>query len=271
MRDSSMHIDSIADVLDHMDAAGKMALEAQKNMSFAERGYKGDGSVITEADKQVEDYLFEQIARLYPEANILTEETVRSYDPSKPYTFAIDPIDGTDAFSQGMHGWCVSLGLLSELQPVAGVVFAPKLELLFFADVGKRATLNGSELFLSDLSDPLSAKSNIMVASNIHRELDLSKFPGKIRSIGSAALHLCFSVAYPGVFGVVQSHRVHIWDIAGAHAINLSVGFAFEYLDGGQVDYSTMTDGGSVGHPILCGSRGRISELRDAFGVDPQL
>gem|GEM_PF-1029228 len=165
----------------------------------------------------------------------------------------------------GFYGWCVSLGLLNELQPVAGIVFAPKLELLLFADVGERATLNGSELFLPDLPDPLSAKSNIMVPSNIHKELDLSEFPEKIRNIGSAALHLCFPALYPGVFGTVESHRVHIWDIVGAHAIIRSQGFDFEYLDGGHIDYSTMTDGRSVGGAILCGSSQRIHELKSSL------
>jgi len=248
-----------------MKAAGEIALAAQSSTSFAERGYKGDGSVITKTDQRVEDYLYAQVAGLYPQANILAEETVRSYDPDRPYTFAIDPIDGTDVFSQGMHGWCVSLGLFNQLQPVAGILFAPRLGLLFFADVGKRATVNGAPVLLPDWPDTLSAKSNIMVSSKIHQELDLSRFPGKIRSIGSAALHLCFPLLYEGVFGALQSRGVHIWDIAGAHAINRSVGFDFEYLAGGPLDYSTMTNGGATDDVIVCGSPERISELRGAL------
>jgi len=258
-----MQVVSVENLLDGMKTAGKIALEAQRKMSYSDRGYKGDGSVITETDKKVEDHLFEQVAHLYPEANILTEETVRSFDPEKPYTFAIDPIDGTDAFSQGMSGWCISIGLLDqELSPIAGIVFSPGLELLFFADVGKRATLNGTEIPVPSSLESLSEKSNIMVPSRIHKQIDLRSYPGKIRSIGSAALHLCFPLIYPGVFGTIESHGAHIWDIAGSHAVNLSLAFDFEYLDGRRIDYSTMTDGSSVGDIILAGSKQRINELR---------
>jgi len=258
-----MQIDSIENMLDYIEVAGKIALEAQRMMSYSERGYKGDGSVITEIDRKVEDYLFEQIAQSYPGANILTEETTRSFDPEKPYTFAIDPIDGTDAFSQGMAGWCISIGLLDRgLKPIAGIVFSPGLELLFFADTGSPTTLNRAEIPIPSSLEPLSAKSNIMVPSKIHKQIDLRKYPGKIRSIGSAALHLCFPLIYPGVFGTIEGPGAHIWDIAGAHAVNLSLGFDFEYLDGRCIDYSTLTDGGSVGDMILAGSKRRISELR---------
>ena len=86
-----------------------MALDAQRGT--VERSYKQDGSVLTEIDRRVEDYLFGEISRLYPDANVVTEETARSFDPDRPYTFAVDPIDGTDVFSQGScsrPGWICS-------------------------------------------------------------------------------------------------------------------------------------------------------------------
>jgi myo-inositol-1(or 4)-monophosphatase len=233
-------------------------------MSLAERQYKKDGSVVTETDRRIDTYLFEQIVAHYPQANILTEETTRSFDPGKPYTFAVDPIDGTDVFSQGMAGWCVSVGLFDEtLTPIAGIVYAPKLDLLLFADVGKRATLNRDELKPPNPTGPLSARSNIMVMSQLHRQLDLGKLPGKIRNIGSAALHLIFPLIYSGVAGSIEGSGGHIWDIAGAHALNRSLECDLELLDGGSVDYALMVGGNPVGDVILAGHRQRIDELRE--------
>lgn len=241
-----------------------MALAAQRRMRAAERTLKRDGSVVTETDKQIDEYLFQQIAALYPQANVLTEEAVRAFDSKKPCTFAVDPIDGTDVFSQGMAGWCVSIALLDRaLLPIAGIVYAPKLDLLLFADVGKRATLNGAELSPPEPSEPLSDRSNVMVMSQLHRRLDLSKLPGKIRNIGSAALHLCFPLLYSGVIGAIEGPAGHIWDIAGAHAVNLSLGFDLELLSGGPIDYTRMIDGSPVGDVILAGHRRRIDALRD--------
>jgi fructose-1,6-bisphosphatase/inositol monophosphatase family enzyme len=264
---SERAINSIGNILEHVETAGKIGTEAQQEIRFSDRSYKGDGSVVTETDKQIDEYLFEQIAALYPQANVLTEETVRAFDPQKPYTLAVDPIDGTDVFSQGMAGWCVSVGLFDgALTPIAGIVYAPKLDLLLFADVGKRATLNGSELSPPDLLEPLSDRSNVMVMSQLHRRIDLSKLPGKIRNIGSAALHLCFPLLYSGVVGAIEGPGGHIWDIAGAHAVLRSHGFDLELLGGGGIDYVKMVDGSPVGAVILAGREQRIDELRGVLG-----
>jgi len=258
-----VRIESIEKVLSCVKTAGKIALEEQQGISFSEREYKRDDSVVTRADRAVEKFLFEQIVALYPEANILTEETIRSHDATKKYTFAIDPIDGTDVYSQGMPGWCISIGLLDgQLAPIGGLVFSPGLELLVFADVGTRVTLNGVELPLLNSPESISGRTNIMVSSRIHRHVNLSGYVGKTRSIGSAALHLCFPLIYQGVSGAVEDAGVHIWDIAGAHAINLAQGFDFELLGGGRLDYLAMVDGTPVGDIILAGSRSCIAEMK---------
>jgi len=258
-----MRIRSIENVLQDVTVAGQMALEAQRAMRFDERSLKGDGSVLTETDQRVEHYLSERIANAYPEANILGEEHMWSFDPDRPYTFVIDPIDGTDAFSQGMHGWCVSVGLLDRaLRPIAGVVLAPRLELLMFADVGKSATLNSAPVHLPAGPASLSRTSNVMAYSKVHQQVDLSRYPGKVRSIGSAALHVCFTLIYPGVFAAVEGHGVHIWDIAGAHAIVGAHGFVLETLGNGALDYGAMVDGSGAGDTVVAGRPAHIQALR---------
>jgi fructose-1,6-bisphosphatase/inositol monophosphatase family enzyme len=256
-------INTIDNILDDVKAAGQAGVDAQREMRDTDRIYKGDGSVVTEADKRIEDYLFARIATLHPEANILTEETARAFDPEQPYTFAIDPIDGTDAFSQGMISWCVSVGLLDRaLTPIAGIVYAPRMDLLFFADVGQRATLNEASITPPDPAPPLTAASNLMVTSHAHLQCDIRRLPGKIRSIGSAALHLCYPLVYPAVYGAIENANGHIWDIAGAHGINRSLGFEVELLSGGPIDYAGMVDGGPVGDVVLAGHKQRIDKLR---------
>jgi fructose-1,6-bisphosphatase/inositol monophosphatase family enzyme len=264
-----MTIDSIADLREHIETAGEMGADAQQEGRGLDRALKGDGTVVTETDKRIDAFLYARIAALYPEANIVTEETTHPFDPQKPYTFAVDPIDGTDVFSQGMAGWCVSVGLFDAApRPIAGIVYAPQLDLFLFADVGQRATLNGKALSPPEFSGPLSNRSNLMVMSLLHRRLDLRKLPGKIRNIGSAALHLCFPLIYSGVVGAIEGPGGHIWDIAGAHAINLSLGCDLELLSGGHIDYTKMIDGGPVGDVVLAGHERRIEELRAVLAAD---
>jgi fructose-1,6-bisphosphatase/inositol monophosphatase family enzyme len=264
----STAIGSIRDLLPHVQAAGQMALEAQPRLRCADRRYKGDGTVVTETDQAVEEYLFRQVDQAYPDTNVVAEETVRSFERSKQHTFTIDPIDGTDTYSQGMPGWSVCIGLLDQtLSPLAGIVFAPQLGLLFFADVGQRATVNGQAIEPLEPSAPLSNRSNLMVPSRAHWQIDMRKYPGKIRSIGSAAIHLCLPLLCPDVSGAVASRGTHIWDIAASHAINWAAGFVFECLDGRPVSYGHMVDGSPIGHMIVAGARSQVDQLRTVLAA----
>lgn len=279
-----MTMDSIADVRDYAVQAGRMALQAQQEIGYDERELKEDDSVLTAADLRVQRYLQEQIGRAYPQAAVIGEERVgppsqdqhrpaqsAATSPSRPYTFAIDPIDGTDVYSQGMHGWCVSIGLLDgALQPVAGVVYAPRLDLLVFADVGTAATVNGAPIQRLGRALPLDATTNIMAHSRVHQRGILARYPGKVRSIGSAALHICFTLIYPGIYAAVEGEGEHVWDIAGAHAILVSHGYELAYLhstDGhlGELDYAALVRGEGAAGPMLAGRPERVRALRRAL------
>jgi fructose-1,6-bisphosphatase/inositol monophosphatase family enzyme len=258
-----MVLANFAALLDEVRLLGRMALARQRELTHRDRERKRDGSVVTAVDREVEARLAAAIAGLFPGCGIVAEEQVRDWDASRPLTFAIDPIDGTDTFSQGLPGWCISVGVLDHgLRPVAGIVLAPALELELAADAGARARHNGHEVAPPELVPVSSSAANLMVSSRGHRDIDLARFPGKIRSLGSAALHICLPFVLPAVVGAFQGPSAHIWDIAGAHAIALSLGGDLQPFGGGRVDYARLTSGESVGEILLGGYPGHLGELR---------
>ncbi|MFW6136153.1 MAG: inositol monophosphatase family protein [Chloroflexota bacterium] len=254
---------SIHELIDHVKRAGAVALDHQRTVRFSDRAYKSDQSVVTEADHQVEDLLYRRIADHDPDANILTEESQHPFHPQRPRTYAVDPIDGTDVFSQGMPGWCISVGLLDcHLVPTAGIIYAPRLDLLLVADGEGSTTLNGSALSPPKPPEPVSVRSNLMVTSRIHKTLDLRGYIGKIRGIGSAALHLCFPLIYPAVIGALEGPGAHIWDIAAAHAITRAQGRDLVYLNGESIDYTNMVHGETARDVIMAGAQPILDTLR---------
>jgi fructose-1,6-bisphosphatase/inositol monophosphatase family enzyme len=260
-------ITTIVHLLDHVRNAGQHAYQAQGRRPV-EKQFKDDGSVVTALDKEVEHILAAKIAEIFPNANIMGEESDRELNGELLYTFLLDPIDGTDAFSQGMPSWCVSVGLLNDaFEPVAGILFAPALELLLFADVNQPAEVNGRSIQVDGMMDKIEAFTNIMIPSSAHQFLDLHRYPGKARSMGSAALHLIYPLIYPRVFAALESKGAHAWDIAGAHAINRSVGFDIEYFDGRKIDYHHLMEGQPVGDVIISGSPERIAALKPLVRV----
>lgn len=266
MSDTDTVASIVEDVVAYVKAAAQLAMDAQRAMDFSDRAYKADQSVVTEADRNVEDFLVERIANHHPAANIITEESERAFDLERELTYAIDPIDGTDVYSQGMPSWCISVGLLDHLLlPVAGVIFAPRLDLLIVADGEHAATLNGSPLPPPRPAQPISVRSNLMVTSRIHKRLDLSGYAGKIRGVGSAALHLCYPLIYPAVIGALEGPSIRIWDMAAAHAINLAQGQDLRYMNGDPIDYTAMINGEPGADVVMAGRESTVGELRRAL------
>lgn len=70
----------------------------------------------TKADLESEAKVIEIITKNFPEHNIIGEESGR-VDNNSEYTWAIDPIDGTIPFVDGLPFFGISIGLLKNNQP----------------------------------------------------------------------------------------------------------------------------------------------------------
>lgn len=167
-------------VLEIVKEAGRMGLNFQRRIQFHGREFKDDGWVVTEAGRLIEDFLCEKIGALFADCNFVTEERFRDFTDGKELTFVIDPIDGTDSFSNGMHNWSISVGVLDKnLVPIGGIVYAPRLDFLVFADIGKLAMLGNEQLAVPAPVTELTKLSGVVMSSRIHLQLDLSAYPGK--------------------------------------------------------------------------------------------
>ncbi len=232
-------MESIRNLVEYVVKGGDLAYEEQSGVS---REVKHDGSVVTHVDKKLNDYLSEAITRLYPEANLVTEETDSSYDPDKEYSFAVDPIDGTDPFSQGMPSWCVSVGLLKGMTPVAGIVYAPawgtKGGTLIVSDLDGCVEVNGIKVSYND-EEPDSEGFQAMAGSKVFRSFNLTGFNGKVRAAGAAVISLIAPVIHSNM-KVSIIPGCHIWDIAAAHAIVRNYGLRTEYISGKEIDYEPL-------------------------------
>jgi histidinol phosphatase-like enzyme (inositol monophosphatase family) len=79
---------------------------------------------VTEADRAGEVEIRRLIKETYPTHGILGEEHGREAG-SDPYTWVLDPIDGTRAFICGMPQWGTLIALNDGARPVLGVLDQP--------------------------------------------------------------------------------------------------------------------------------------------------
>ena len=257
--------DHIARLLSEM---GDYACIAQADIS---RDYKDDGSVLTKTDTTINERVGNALAELFPEANIVTEEAVRPFNPLAPLTFILDPIDGTDVYSQGLPGWCISLGILDRNRRcIGGMVYAPRWglsrgeEMFLRLDPGKELLLNGNVL-KPRLKH--TALEQIAMASHAPRYISIKRFDGKIRCYGSNILHMISPLIHPHIQGAV-SVPCFAWDIAGAHALLESQGMTVQYADGAPFLYTDalLFERKAFEGIVLSGTAEAVSAMATLFG-----
>ncbi len=239
---------------------------ARSMQSSVHRSYKSDGTPVTEVDLEISRRIIAHIEKNIPEANIVSEENRTPFNPDAAWTFVLDPIDGTDVFSQGMPCWAVALGILNgNRQPVGAMISAPRWgvaeeELFIRLDPGMPLLINGRAF--SPYPDK-DVPEQITMGSSGQRYFDFSSYEGKIRIFGSAILHLLSLVIYPHIQGsIVQT--CYAWDVAAAHAVMRSVGLDLEYVDGSPFVYDDrlLRDRESFVQGLYGGSEACISALR---------
>ncbi|MBR1702115.1 MAG: inositol monophosphatase, partial [Lachnospiraceae bacterium] len=111
---------------------------------------KGNNSnYVTEADKAVQNFLAERLPALVPESEMLGEEGEHRQLHAENI-WVVDPIDGTSNFIRDIGFSGISVGLVKNGAPYAGVIYNPYRDELYRAETGKGAFLNEQPIRVSD-------------------------------------------------------------------------------------------------------------------------
>ena len=247
--------------------------KARENQKLIHRSFKEDGSILTETDLAVSNALIPELKKLYPDSNIVTEEIdLHEFNNSAKYTFILDPIDGTDAYSQGFPSWCIALGILdSNRIPCGGVIFAPRFgigtEEMFFCSppYAPEVYLNGKEFKAAVHYD---IPRQITTGSDILNHVDLNGYGGKLRIFGSGILHMAAPFAYSNIDGCLTT-KSFAWDVAAPHALALKLGMQVKYIDGSEVIYDNdlLIERKRFVMPILVGYEPCVDYMKNKFSL----
>lgn len=257
---------SFKELILEVTKAGDYAAAEQKNVV---RNFKPDGSVLTAIDTRLDALLTQTIEKLFPGSRIVSEENpVDLKDPAQ-WTFTVDPIDGTDSFSQSMPGWCVAVGILDRnMDPAGAVIYAPT----WGVKGGTLLTLApGGDLFINkEKYVPLKKEDGhpfqIMAGSKIHRHFDYRNFKWKIRTTGSGVLNIIGQVIHSAVGGTLLT-PCYIWDMAAAHAVIKKAGFNLEYLSKKAIDYEYLAQRRKAEDYLVAGSERALEIIRRDFKI----
>lgn len=103
---------------------------------------KADASPLTAADLAANAIIVKALQQLTPAIPIISEETKQvDFSIRKNWTtcWVVDPLDGTKEFIKRNGEFTVNIALVENGKPILGVVYAPVLEVLYYAEKGKGA------------------------------------------------------------------------------------------------------------------------------------
>ncbi len=118
-----------------LELAGTAAQEITPRFQNTDTSIKSDGTPVTEADTEAERVMRELIIARFPDHGIIGEED-RTVESSSEFTWIIDPIDGTAAFSLGLPTFGTLVALLKNGAPILGVINMPALKETLYAELG---------------------------------------------------------------------------------------------------------------------------------------
>ena len=212
----------VENLIDTFLNAGKISLELRKK--GLTKQIKKDNTPVSNGDLEVNKIITNKIKELTPNIPIISEETTENKSNTNLNDFwLIDPIDGTYDYINDKDEFTINAGLINNKKPVAGLIFAPAKNRMFFSYGenssfelidNKAKKLDYSKDFDKNEIKFVSYSNTIKPEiKEIHEKLNVKKF---VRMKSS----LKFCVIATGEFdGYVAEPRACEWDIAAGHAI----------------------------------------------------
>ncbi|MGE3725137.1 MAG: inositol monophosphatase family protein [Candidatus Sericytochromatia bacterium] len=235
------HLGNFLPIAQQAAQLGGSQLLAHRGKLAQIRSKSSSGDLVTEADLASEAAILTHFKTHLPEHAILAEESGKQ-ETDSDWLWAIDPLDGTLNYAHNLPFFCVSIGLMFQLKPVLGVIYAPVLDELFWAYQGGGAWLNDQPIQVSQTD---SLRQSFLATGFPYRKAELSDnnyaefcyFADQtqdIRRPGSAALDLAYVAC--GRFDGFWERHLNAWDIcAGAVLVEVAGGVVGNY-DGEALD-----------------------------------
>ncbi len=210
--------------------AGRALLKDFSEVEQLQVSTKGPGDFVTRADRQAEQTIREALQEARPAYGFLGEEggAIEGEDPTRRWI--VDPLDGTTNFLHGMPHWAVSIALEHKGKIVAGVIYDPVKDEMFYAEKGEGAWMNESRMRVSGRHRMVESIFSTGVPCAGRRTLpamlqDLARITPEvagIRQYGAASLNLAYVAA--GRTEGYWERELQVWDIAAGTIILLEAG-----------------------------------------------
>lgn len=199
---------------------------------------KGDGSPVTEADHRAEAIILDHLSAAFPDVPVVAEEEMAAgrMPALGNLFFLVDPLDGTRGFINRNGEFTVNIGLIDHGTPVAGVIYVPVSQRLYYGAHGKGAfrrvagkdepihvRQSGSERIAVGSRDP-----HAQGEAALQQRLGITDYRAASSSLKFCLIAEGEADLYPRTGPTME------WDTAAGHAILIAAGGRVMVLADGE-------------------------------------
>jgi len=239
--------------------AGKLVMDFYNKQNYkveTKGGYYEN--FVTDADKQAEILIIEELKKHFPNHGFRAEE-FNTTQSDKKSVWIIDPVDGTRNFVKRDGEFAVMIGLSVKGTAQLGVVLVPDKNMLYYAERGKGAYKNDVKIQVSNNGyDNMRAAVN----RNIKHDKEIQKINEKVpfklfNRIGSIGYKIC--LVAEGEYDAFLSKLGYgkEWDLCAPSIILQEAGGKITLQNGEIPTYNRKEEGYSL--PIIS-SNGKVHQ-----------
>lgn len=221
-------------MVDAAEKAGRSLVRDFGEVENLQVSKKGPGDFVSAADHKSEKTIMAILQKARPDYDLLMEESGLTKAKDRNTRWIVDPLDGTTNFLHGIPHWCVSIALEKNGEVIAGVVYDPIKDEMFWAEKGMGACVNNKRLHVS----ARTSLKDSLVCTYAPGEKAIKMLAGyegsTIRMMGSSCLALAYVAA--GRCDAYWENRLHPWDSAAGSLIVKEARGIVTDLSGGK-DY----------------------------------
>lgn len=200
--------------------AGRSLVKDFREVENLQVSMKGAGDFVSKADIAAENILKEELLGARPTYGWLGEESGGQDGEDPTRRWIVDPLDGTTNFLHGLPHWAVSIALEHKGKIVAGVIYDPAKDEMFFAEKGEGAWMNDMRIRVSGRHRmiesifatglPFGGRSDL--PATLQDLARLMPACAGVRRWGAAALDMAYVAA--GRYEGFWERRLNAWDMA---------------------------------------------------------
>jgi 3'(2'), 5'-bisphosphate nucleotidase len=223
-------------VLELVQEAGQLALEMREGVAVQEKS--GPQDRVTAADFALSKLIVSRLAFRFKSDVIISEEDeVHAAGTANDRMWLVDPIDGTDNYIKNDGQYSIMIGLVQNLRPIFGWVYAPALQTLYFGGPDSGTWRMDKEKRTERLGRPsplaIDASARIMMGGRDRRSHPWVKEHPNVTLVkaGSVGIKVANILEDKADMFVHLSGQLKVWDTAGPVSIALGGGLEVGSLE----------------------------------------